>query len=142
MTRRTRRTATVLVIATPGPVRDAWARALEANHHAVVASRSVEPGVAHAREGGIDVVVFDATDRAQDGRLLVDELDRLPEPPPLILVSSSPRAPELSARLGAAAFVPTPCEAADIVDECERLLASRSLAFDDEPTGPRELVDP
>ncbi|MBK9034767.1 MAG: response regulator [Myxococcales bacterium] len=130
---------TVLIITADADARRAWTAALEAEEHAVVAVGAVPEAVGHAREGGIDAVVFDASERPQDGRTLVDALDRLPEPPPLVLVSSSSHGPELSARLGAAAFVPKPCADEDIVGECLRLLASRprprpDTAGDDPPT--------
>ncbi len=107
------RQATVLIITADATARGAWASALEAERHAVIAASSIAVGIGHAREGGLDAIVFDAS-------------DRLPEPPPLILVSSSLRGPELSAHLGAAAFVPKPCTAADIVDECARLFGVRT----------------
>lgn len=118
--------ATVLIIATDPTARGAWARALERERHAVITAAAIDTAVGHAREGGIDAIVFDATDRDADGRALMQALDRLPEPPPLVLVSGSRRGPELSAHLGAAAFVPKPCDAEDIVGECQRLLASRT----------------
>jgi DNA-binding NtrC family response regulator len=120
------RQATVLIITADATARAAWAAALEAERHAVIAATSIAVGVGHAREGGLDAIVFDASDREHEGRELVTALDRLPEPPPLVLISSSLRGPELSAHLGAAAFIPKPCTAADIVDECARLLGVRT----------------
>ena len=120
------RQATVLVITADADARGAWAAALEAERHAVISAASIEVGVGHTREGGLDAIVFDASDREHEGRALVAALDRLPEPPPLTIVSSSLRGPELSAHLGAAAFVPKRCTAADIVDECARLLGVRT----------------
>ena len=84
---------TVLLLQADPVLRGAWSRALQ-GRHAVIATGQLEIAISHAREGAIDVVVFDASDREPDGRLLIEELDRLPEPPPVILVSSSPRAPE------------------------------------------------
>ena len=128
------RQATVLFITADATARGAWASALEAERHAVIAASSIAVGIGHARERHNawrvveynDAIVFDASDREHEGRELVTALDRLPEPPPLILVSSSLRGPELSAHLGAAAFVPKPCTAADIVDECARLFGVRT----------------
>ena len=129
---------TVLVITDDPALRRAWADALEAEQHAVVAVDGVAGAIGHAREGGIDLVVFDASARPQDGRLLMEALDRLPEPPPLVLVSSSPRGPELSAHLGAAAFVPKPCTDDDLAGECVRLLAGRPRERADHPGAEHE----
>lgn len=130
--------ATILLVQSDPALRGAWARALRTGHHAAIGVASLEEAIRHAREGGIDVVVFDGSGRERDGRALVEELDRLPEPPPMILVSSSPRAPELSAHLGAATFVPKPCTGEDIVAECERLSSRRPrlplLVVEEEPT--------
>lgn len=92
----------------------------------------VAEGVRDAREGGIDAVVLDSIDPARSARALIEELQRLPEPPPLILVSSSPRAPEQSAHLGAAAFVPKPCVPDDVALAVEKVVSSRR---------PRSIVD-
>lgn len=128
--------ATILLVQSDPMLRGSWARALRARRHDVIGVASLDSAMGHAREGGVDVVVFDGTGREPDGRVLVEELDRLPEPPPMILVSSSPKAPELSAHLGAATFVPKPCTGEDIVAECERLSSHRPRAVmvEDEPT--------
>lgn len=129
---------TILLVQRDPTLRGAWSRALRARKHDVIGCADLDAAINHAREGGIDVVVFDGSDRERDGRALVEELDRLPEPPPVILVSSSPRAPELSAHLGAATFVPKPCTGEDIVAECERLSSRRlrhpRVVIEDEPT--------
>lgn len=132
-----------ILLVQPDPVlRGAWSRALQLRNHSVIASADLETAIGHAREGGIDVVVFDGSERERDGRALVEELDRLPEPPPVILVSSSPRAPELSAHLGAASFVPKPCTGEDIVDECDRLSSRRRHRLaEDEITERRHFDD-
>ena len=133
---------TVLLVQSDAILRGVWTRALQARHHAVIAAADLETAIGHAREGGIDLVVFDGSERAHDGRALIEELDRLPEPPPVILVSSSPRAPELSAHLGAASFVPKPCTSEDLVAECERLANGRTRRIlEDEPTERRHFDD-
>ena len=50
------------------------------------------------------------------------ELDTLPDAPPIVLLSSSPHAPEISARMGAAAFLPKPCDPQDLVQLLSRLV--------------------
>ncbi len=101
--------ATILVVQEDPILRASWSKLLETHGHEVLAEADVIEAVVRAREGGIDAVVLDTSDPGRSARTLLDELQRLPEPPPLILVSSSSKAPELSARLGAAAFVPKPC---------------------------------
>lgn len=133
---------TVLLVQPDAALREVWVRALQTRHYAVIGVADVEAAIGHAREGGVEVVVFDGSERARDGRALVEELDRLPEPPPIILVSSSPRAPELSAHLGAASFIPKPCSGEDLVAACDRLLSGRIRhLLDDEPTERRALAD-
>lgn len=133
---------TVLLVQSDAVLRGAWTRALSAQHHSVIPAADLQTAIGHAREGGIDVVVFDGSEREHDGRALVEELDRLPEPPPVVLVSSSPRAPELSAHLGAASFVPKPCTGDDIVAECDRLSARRTRqVVEDEITERRHFDD-
>src|SRR5262245_46476000 len=87
------------------------------------------------RDGGIDIVVIDA----RDPRGAVVELARgiqvLPDAPPIVLVSGSPEAPEVSARIGAAAFVPKPLDPGELAGTIDRLLGVRPQVFEDEPTG-------
>lgn len=128
--------ATVLLLVADPQTRAAWVEALEASRFVTLATADVEVAIAHAREGGIDLIGFDASERPADGARLVAALERLPEPPPLLLASSSPRGPELSAHLGAAGFLPLPCDPTDLLDECEAVLASRPVALEDVPSGP------
>ncbi len=88
------------------------------------------------REGGIDAVVIDAYDPRHGVAELARSIEALPDAPPIILVSGSPAAPEMSARIGAAAFLPKPCEPAELVAIVNRLLgALRPVqTFEDEPT--------
>lgn len=54
----------------------------------------------------------------------VTELDRLPDPPPFVLLSDSPQGPVISAHLGAAAFVLKPCQPDEIVTIVNRYSAA------------------
>jgi len=126
---------TVLVVQADPRLIATWSSALRARGHAVLEVSEVAAAVERAREGGIDAVVLDSLDPSRSARALLDSLARLPEPPPLILVSSSPQAPELSARLGAAAFVPKPSSPDDIVAAVDRVVGGRPrVLLDDEPT--------
>jgi DNA-binding response OmpR family regulator len=133
---------TILVVQADPVLRAEWTELMRRRGHAVLEAGDIGVGVGHAREGGIDVVVLDSVDPSRSAKALIDELQRLPEPPPLILVSSSPTAPEQSAHLGAVAFVPKPCLAEDVVFAVDGVVSARPRGFDDdEPTGRRRLDD-
>lgn len=102
-------------------------------------------GLAALREGGLDGVAIDAYDPAAWVLELADGLGALPEAPPVVLISGSPAAPEISARIGAAAFLVKPCEPPELVAAIERAIGApppliapleAPLEIDDEPTGP------
>ncbi len=139
--------ATILVVQADPALRRAWTAALRDGGHAVLEVGDVTEGVRHAREGGIDAVILDSVDPSRSARALVDELERLPEPPPLVLVSSSPRAPEQSAHLGAAAFVPKPCSPDDVLHAVTRVVSGRprsilgDLALDDDENTEKRRLD-
>ena len=111
---------------------------MEEAGHSVISvhvSRDVLPVI---REGGIDAVLIDA----YDPRVGIVELSKaialLHEAPPIALISSSPAAPELSARIGAAAFVMKPCDPSEVVAVANRLVGDvRRVRFvEDDPTIP------
>ncbi len=132
--------STVLVIQPDLTLREAWHLALAASGHDVFAVSGVIEAVARVREGGFEVIVLDAAGGHDDTvRELVAELDRLPDVPPLVLVSDSPAAPELSAQVGAAAFLPKPCAHEDLIELVGRVTSGRvrAVRFDDETTTPR-----
>lgn len=136
----------ILVMQPDPELATAWSDALGRSGHDVLEVRTLADAITCAREGGLDVVVVDATGRDDDPRHgdevvreLVAELERLPEPPPMILVSASPRAPELSAQVGAAGFLPKPLAAEDLVELVARVASAtvRTPVFEDEATAPR-----
>ena len=138
-----------------------WAGALRDVGHDVICTRelgsaskqvtglgrgSVRVTLDHVREGGVDVVVVDAVGGHAAVTALVDALGRLPDAPPLVLLSGFPDGPELSARIGASGFLPMPCDTDEILREVGRITGGQvrssqaalvipPLAFDDEPTG-------
>lgn len=131
--------STILLVQRDSMLDEAWAEALAQGGHAVLSVRSIADGIARTREGGLDVVVLDSDGDTLAVRELVAELERLPDAPPFVLVSGSPDAPELSAQVGAAGFLPKPCAAEDIVEVVARVASAtvRHPAFDDETTSPR-----
>ncbi|CAN5272370.1 hypothetical protein BH11MYX1_BH11MYX1_35670 [soil metagenome] len=100
-----------------------------------------------ASEGGIDVIVVDAYDPRGGTVELARNLNSLPDAPPIVLLSSSPDAPEISARIGAAAFLAKPCEPAElaaVVGRCTgnvRPVRRFDDFQDDDPTGLTRNVD-
>jgi DNA-binding NtrC family response regulator len=121
-----------------------WSADLGIAGHAVQTATAMRDALSAIREGGIDVVVIDAYDPSVGVVELAAALERLPDTPPLVLVSSSPVAPEISARICAAHFLAKPCEPNELVDVVDRLLGHHRpvLVLDDEPTGPvRVLFD-
>jgi len=127
----------LIVEADPG-TRDRWAAALVVVGHAVVTAATMRDALASISDGGIDAVVVDVYDPRGGVVELAADIATLPDAPPLVLVSGSPAAPELSARIGAAHFLAKPCECDELVDVVGRLLGQVRpvLVLDDEPTGP------
>lgn len=119
-----------------------WSDGLGTAGHAVLTATAMRDALSTIREGGIDVVVIDAYDPCVGVVELAAALEHLPDTPPLVLVSGSPAAPEISARICAAHFLAKPCEPDELVDVVGRLLGHRPvLSFDDEPTGPVRIYD-
>jgi DNA-binding NtrC family response regulator len=83
---------------------------------------TVREAFARISEGGIDCVVVDSFDPRVGVVELAKNLDALPDAPPVVLVSPSPQAPEISARIGAAMFLPKPLEPGDLVAALARIV--------------------
>lgn len=118
---------------------ESWTQTLSARGYDVLAVTGVINGVQRAREGGIDVVVVDTYDGSGGVAELVAELDRLPDAPPVILVSGSPKGPALSVHIGAAGFLTKPCEPEDLAAAVQRVAMAairQPSRLDDDPTGP------
>lgn len=128
--------ASLLLIAAPGDDTRATRDRLVVAGHDVVQLSSIDDAIANMREGGIDLLLLNTHDSLGNLSQLVASLNRLVDAPPLLLMSDSPRAPEISARIGAAGFLPTPCEPDDVLFEVARLLGPlRQATFiEEEPT--------
>jgi DNA-binding NtrC family response regulator len=130
--------STVLLVQPDPELKEAWSGTLTGRGYDVLAVSGVLTGIERAREGGIDVIIVDTYDGANGVAELAAELDRLPDAPPVILVSSSPRAPALSVHIGAAAFVPKPCDPDDLADQVERITSvAVRILLDEDDTAPR-----
>jgi DNA-binding NtrC family response regulator len=126
--------------------RDRIGSALRDSRHEVLTAHTARDAFLRVSEGGIDAVVIDSYDPRIAVVELAREMESLPDAPPIVLVSGSPHAPEISARIGAAAFVPKPAEPADVIALVERLVSMprpvRTLEdfADEEPTGSRRQL--
>jgi DNA-binding response OmpR family regulator len=126
--------STVLMIQADAALRQQWTAELESHGLVVLAAWAARDGILRVREGGVDVIVIDTSPEGLSE--FVAELVKLPDAPPFVMASGSPAAPEISARLGAAAFVPRPCNAADVSAVILQIVRYAASA-DDEPTNPR-----
>ena len=131
----------ILLVESDPETCELWSTALGAAGHAVLAATALKEALPLIRDGGIEVVVIDAYHLQQLSASVVElarGIQALPDAPPLILISSEPDAPELSARIGAATFLPKPCEPSEILNAVSALLGRLRpvRALEDEPTGP------
>jgi DNA-binding NtrC family response regulator len=107
--------------------------------HEVLLAITLREAYLRISEGGIDAVVVDSYDPRIGVVDLARSMNALPDAPPIVLVSTSPHAPEISARIGAMAFLPKPLETSELVAVVDRLTSDvRPVRnFEDEdPTGP------
>jgi CheY-like chemotaxis protein len=134
----------ILVVQTDPDTRDRLGTTLREAGHEVLVASAVREAVLRLQEGGIDVVVFDAYDPRVGVPELARHMETLPDTPPLLLLSGSPHAPEISARVGAAAFIPKPYEAEELVSAIDRIVGAvrpvRVIEEEDEPTGPVRIA--
>ena len=108
--------ANLLFVAAASDNATAWRRDWMGVGHDVVTLESIDRAIHHLREGGIDLIILDTHDSLGSMSNLVASMNRLVDAPPLLLISDSPTAPEISARIGAAGFLPKPCDDND--DPC------------------------
>lgn len=119
-----------------------WSADLGFAGHAVLTATAMRDALSTIRDGGIDVVVIDAYDPCVGVVELAAAMETLPDTPPVVLVSGSPAAPEISARISAAHFLAKPCEPDELVHVVARLLGQLRpvLVLEDEPTGPVRML--
>jgi DNA-binding response OmpR family regulator len=116
---------------------DRLGTAVRAAGHEVLGAATALEAFSRTSEGGIDVIVVDA-----EPAIAVElsrSLHALPDAPPMVLISSSPSAPEISARIGAAAFLPKPFDVSELVAIIARHVEPRPVRMfaefgDDEAT--------
>lgn len=107
--------------------------------HEVLLAITLREAFLRISEGGIDAVIVDSSDPRGGLVELARSMNNLPDAPPLVLLSTSPYAPEISARIGATAFLPKPCEPSEVVAIVDRVANDvrpvRNFE-EEEPTGP------
>ncbi len=113
---------TILILRPGCNVDDRWPLDLEELGYTVLSAEEPGQALIHVRTGSVDLVVIDGTAETCDiVATFVKLLDDEKQAPPFVLASSSPEAPQDSARLGAAAFLPKPCAAGDVTHVLERV---------------------
>jgi DNA-binding NtrC family response regulator len=112
----------ILLVEPDTSTSDQWAAAFNASGHSVLTASGIREALCMIREGGIDVVVIDVYEPRAGVLQLARSMNALPDAPPIVLVSGSPAAPTFSARIGAASFVPKPCEPSEVVTAVGRFL--------------------
>nr|HEX4313986.1 response regulator [Kofleriaceae bacterium] len=138
----------ILLVEADPETRGVWGEALRSDAHDLAIAGTTREALEMVREGGIDVVVIDCYDPRVGVLELARNLEALPDAPPVVLVSSSPFAPDISVRIGAAAFVAKPCDPSEVGEAAHRLLGDVrpvrmvpvESAVDDEPTGPNLAI--
>ena len=140
----------ILLVESDPDTRDRLGSAMRDAGHEVLVAITAREAFLRVSEGGIDAVVVDSYDPRVGVVELAKNFDSLPDAPPVVLVSASPHAPEISARIGAAAFLPKPLEPSELVTALSRLVGEvrpvRQIessppmedfaAGDEDPTGP------
>ena len=131
----------ILLVEADPDLLDTWTAALSAVGHAVYAVSVGRDALPMIKEGGIDAVIVDSYDPRVGIVELARTIEALPDAPPLILISGSPHAPEISARIGAVAFLPAPCDITDLLVVVGRVVGNlRPVRIvEDEPTAPVRL---
>lgn len=127
----------ILLVESDPETCDEWSTALVAAGHSVIVASAMREALPLIRDGGIDVIVIDTYEPRGGVVDLARSIEALPDAPPVILVSGSPDAPKISAQIGAATFLPKPCEPLELVNAVAQLLGELRPVrmFEDEPTG-------
>ena len=106
----------ILVVEADRATSEEWSAAIIASGHDVLVAVTTREALPLIQEGGIDAVVIDTSD-PRDGVIeLARGIEALPDAPPVILVSGSPQAPEISVRIAPPPHLfPSRAEPAEVV---------------------------
>ncbi len=120
---------TILILRPERTTDDSWTLDLEQLGYTVLSAEEPGQALVHVRTGSVDLVVIDGTAETCDVVAgFVSLLGQEKHAPPFVLASSCPEAPQDSARLGAAAFLPKPCHAGDVTHVLARVAPKTSTA--------------
>lgn len=128
----------ILLVESDPDTRDRLGSAMREARHEVLTALNMREAFLRISEGGIDLVVVDSYDPRVGIVELARSMNTLPDAPPVLLVSASPHAPEISARIGAAAFIPKPCDPSEVVAAVARIVGDLrpTISLDDDPSAP------
>ena len=131
----------ILLVEADVTTSEQWAAALSESGHSVLTASGMREALRLVREGGIDVVVIDVYDPQAGVVELARGMEALPDAPPILLISGSPAAPQISVRIGAAMFMPKPCEPGEVVTAIGQLLGRLRpvWVYEDEPIDPADV---
>ena len=132
----------ILLVESDPDTRDRLGSAIRDAGHEVLVAVTAREAYLRVSEGGIDAVVVDSYDPRVGVVELAKNFDSLPDAPPVVLVSSSPHAPEISARIGAAAFLPKPLDPQELVTALSRLVGEVRPVRQIESSAPMEDLSP
>ena len=131
----------ILLVESDPDTRDRLGSAMRDAGHEVLNAVTSRETFLRVSEGGIDAIVIDSYDPRAGVIELAQQFDSLPDAPPVVLVSASPHAPEISARMGAAAFLPKPCDPVELVQVLARLVGEVRPVRHIEHSAPTSLDD-
>ena len=129
---------TVLLVSSDPTLRGDWEKGLADGGHDVTVTSTAAAAVSRLRAERIDLLVVDFEVAGGIGPL-AEALPVLRDAPPLILVGAAVEAPAVSARLGAAAFVPKPCGGAELAMVVTHQ-APTPLPMEEAPTAPIDVA--
>jgi len=139
----------ILLVESDPDTRDRLGSAIRDAGHEVLVALTAREAFLRVSEGGIDAVIVDSYDPRVGIVELSNNINALPDAPPLMLVSASPHAPEISARIGAAAFLPKPLDTMQLVTALSRVFGEvrpmrhiDSAQMDDFSTGDEDPTGP
>lgn len=132
----------ILLVESDPETRDRLGSAMRDAGHEVIMALTMREAFLRVSEGGIDVVVVDSYDPRVGIVELARNMDTLPDAPPVLLVSASPHAPEISARIGAASFIPKPFESSEVIASISRIVGDvRPTRVIDDGSAPTDMSD-
>ena len=113
-------TKTILIVDDDIELSDGLRIMLERKGYRVLQARDGQQGKSLIYQHRPDLVILDMMMPRMGGYPVLEHFRGKPDAPPIILVSESPAAPAASVRIGAAAFVPKPCDPEEVATAVAR----------------------